>query len=541
MNTTRPAAYTLSYRTTGAFSALASDYADQTADLDSFRAFPVNQEGIAQALKERAAYPVNRQLLVDYLKDLYSTIDLHPAQAKNLAALESHRTFTVTTAHQPNLGTGPLYFLFKIIHAIKLADSLNKQYPAFNVVPVYYMGSEDADLDELGNFTLQGTRYTWDTRQTGAVGRMKADAALQQLLDAASGFLTVLPHGPQLVERLKKAYAPKRPIAAATFELVNELFARFGLLIFQPDDARVKSGFARVMEQELTTQFSAAALQKVAAQFPEKYKLQTAGRALNLFYLTDTQRRRIEYNGSEYTVVDSELKFDQEAVLKELNHHPERFSPNVVLRPVLQELLLPDIAFIGGGAELAYWMELREVFREASVFFPMLILRNSYLLAGPEVQSLMHKHQLDELALFQSERRLVEDLVQRHSTIRLQLLPERERLNELYDEISQLAGKADVTLAHHTGALFHGAEKRLLALEKKMFRAERKKMDASVRQLSKLKSGLFPGENLQERVESGLYWLALYGDRFLDWLYDHALTTEQQFTVLYLPEPSNPL
>lgn len=541
MNTTRPAAYTLSYRNTGAFSALAADYADHSPELDPLRAFPVNADGFTAAFREREAFLVNRRLLVDYLKACYSGVPLHPAQTKNLEALESPNTFTVTTAHQPNLATGPLYFLFKIIHAIKLADSLNQQFPAYHVVPVYYMGSEDADLEELGNFTLQGTQYNWDTRQTGAVGRMKADDGLQQLLETASGFLQVLPHGPELVNRLKKAYALNRSIAAATFELVHDLFSRYGLLIFQPDDARVKKGFAPIMARELTEQFSAPALKKVADRFPEKYKLQTAGRALNLFYLTDEQRRRIEYNGSEYTIVGSDLKFNQSAVLEELNQHPERFSPNVVLRPVLQGLLLPDIAFIGGGAELAYWMELREVFREAAVFFPMLILRNSYLLAGPEVQTLMQKHQLDELALFQPESRLVEALVQHHSTIRLQLEPERERLKMLYEEIRQLAGKADITLANHAGALFHGADKRLQALEKKMFRAERKKMDASVRQLNRLKTILFPGGNLQERVESGLYWLGLYGDTFLDWLYEHALTTGQQFTVLYLPEPSKPL
>nr|MCU0375393.1 bacillithiol biosynthesis cysteine-adding enzyme BshC [Chitinophagaceae bacterium] len=156
---------TLPYADTGAFSALVIDYLQQHEKIQPFLAYKPNLAGIQQAIAARSNFETPRQILHTVLTKQYLGYTLHPRQQMHLDALTESNTFTIVTAHQPNLFTGPLYFIYKILHAIKLADELSVQLPQYRFVPVYYMGSEDADLDELGNFTAGGTTYAWQTQQ----------------------------------------------------------------------------------------------------------------------------------------------------------------------------------------------------------------------------------------------------------------------------------------------------------------------------------------------------------------------------------------
>ena len=152
-------------------------------------------------------------------------------------------TFTITAAHQPNIFTGHLYFIYKIIHAIKVADELQKLLPDNNFVPVYYMGSEDADLEELGEVVVDGKKLVWETKQTGAVGRMHIDAAFLKIIKEISGQIGVLKFGEELISKMQRAYSIGKTIEEATFEFVNELFSSFGLFVLLPDVATLKKSF----------------------------------------------------------------------------------------------------------------------------------------------------------------------------------------------------------------------------------------------------------------------------------------------------------
>ena len=178
------------YRATGSFSALVTDYLDNHPTLQSFYNYRPNEEGLAKAIAERGKYPVNRQVLHDTLQRQYEGLNKTEAVEKNLGALKNDNTYTICTAHQPNLLTGYLYFIYKIVHAIKLAEELNSKYNDKYFVPVYYMGSEDNDIEELGTFKYNGKKFVWDGNgQQGAVGRMDTKslkALLAELLATAS-------------------------------------------------------------------------------------------------------------------------------------------------------------------------------------------------------------------------------------------------------------------------------------------------------------------------------------------------------------------
>jgi uncharacterized protein YllA (UPF0747 family) len=244
------------YGQTGFFSKIILDYLNGEAALQPFYTHPVSFDGIKAAIGDRKKYASNRKLLVDTLQKQYKTVNAPEKVQANIKSLLSENTFTVTTAHQPNIFTGHLYFIYKILHTIKLCEKLKADMPENNFVPVFYMGSEDADLEELGHVYINGVKHEWNTKQTGAVGRMKVDKALIKMLDEIAGEITIHLHGKEIIEQMKACYVEGTTIELATFKLVNALFGDYGLIVFLPDDAEYKRAFIPVVEKELKEQFS---------------------------------------------------------------------------------------------------------------------------------------------------------------------------------------------------------------------------------------------------------------------------------------------
>ena len=398
------------------------------------------------------------------------------------------------------------------------------------------MGSEDADLDELGEINIHEKKYRWQTNQTGTVGRMKVDKAFLKLMDEMQHQLGVEPYAEEIISIFKNHYKEGITIQQATLQVVNELFGSFGLVILIPDNADLKRVFNPVIEKELTTRFSNQQVEKTLTQLKDHYKIQAGGRELNLFYLINDKRERIELSGTGYKVPALKLEWSREEILEELEAHPERFSGNVILRGVFQETILPNIAFIGGGGELAYWLELKKVFEAVSVPYPVLILRNSFLLITEQQLHRIHKLGFDATDLFKTEQSLLDELVKHRSEHQLNLSKEIDQISNLYLDIKTLAGKIDPTLEPHVNSLKAKAVHRLVNLEKKMLRAERRKFESQQRQIHQLKMQLFPNNSLQERVENLAGFYAVYGKEFIHHILENSLGLEQRFAIVVLEE-----
>lgn len=524
----------ISYESTGYFSKMMIDYVKGDEKLKPFYPYPVSLEGIKASIEARKQFETPRTLLVEELRKQYQGLALTQSQEQNLQLLLQENTFTVCTAHQPNIFTGPLYFIYKILHAVKLADYLNNNIPGNKFVPVYYMGSEDADLEELGHINLNGEKLNWETKQTGAVGRMKADKQLLKLIDRIAGELEVDAHGKELLTLLRSAYKEGESIQQCTLQLVNELFKDFGLLVLIPDNAELKRKFNPVVKKELIEQFSYSLVETTSSQLSEHYKIQASGRNINLFYLAETKRERIEKEGERFKAEGIGLSWSEEEILDEADEHPERFSANVILRGVFQEMILPNIAFIGGSGEIAYWLELQKVFEACNVPFPVLIIRNSFLLINKEQQQLTRKLGFEVTDLFKPAEQLINSLVTRESRVQVLLGKEKEEMQLYYKHIKEVAGKIDITLTEHTAALQVKALEKIEGLEKKMLRAEKRKFESQQRQVNKLKKQLFPGNSLQERVDNFSPFYAKYGKEWLNNIYQASLSLEQQFGILEL-------
>ena len=521
------------YRQTNHFSRIVLDYIDQAPALKPFFANAPSADGLQKAIAARKNFSTNRKVLVQALSQQYAGLAKNKKVENNIELLRSENTFTITTAHQNNIFTGPLYFIYKILHTIKLAEHCKSIFPEYNFVPVFYMGSEDADLDELNHIYLGGEKLVWNTKQTGAVGRMKIDKELIKLVGLIEGQLSVHPSGIEIIKLIRDCYKEGDIIQNATLKFVNELFADYGLIVLIADHAALKRQMIDVFKDDLLNQTASGIVEQTANNLQQVgYKVQANPREINLFYLKDNTRERIVKEHSTFNIQHSTLKFEESAILQELNNHPECFSPNVILRGLYQETILPNIAFIGGGGETAYWLQLKDLFNHNQVPFPVLILRNSFLVVEKKWQERISKLGFTVDDFFLPEQELLNKIVSKESRNEVKLNGSLTELEQLYENFKKQAVAVDTTLAGHVDALKVKTVERLQELEKKMLRAEKRKFADQLRQIQTIKNHLFPGNGLQERYENISYYYAKWGRDIIGQLYKHSLNMEQEFVVM---------
>jgi len=524
----------LDYASTRSFGPLVIDYLSGAPALKPFEAHRPDMSGIRAAVEARRSAQPDRALLVQAIRDTHASMPLTPAQEANLEALADESCFTICTAHQPNILAGYLYFAYKILHAIRLAGDCAREMPGCRFVPVFWMGSEDNDLEELGQIRLHGAKLYWQTRQTGAVGRMTVDEPLLALIRSVAGTLGVEAHGREVIEMLQDAYRKGISIAEATFRIIQHLFGDLGLLVLQPDHPALKRAMIPVFREELVSHASHRLVAPVAEALEAIHKAQVHPREVNLFWMDDGVRNRIIPVGDRFVVDGTDIDLSLPDVLDRLETEPERFSPNVVLRALYQEQVMPGVAFIGGGSEVAYWLELKGLFEHFQVPFPVLILRNSFLLTEEDDRRLIRASGWSVQDLFRDPRQLMDDLARRMSGRSLEMAPEIQEAERFYMALSDRAAAIDPTLVGHVQALRSKAADRLRGLEAKLLRAERRKHAEAGQRLSRLRSRLFPGGGLQERHENMLPFLARHGKGVVGRILEASLGCEMRFGVVEL-------
>lgn len=520
---------TLSYRETGRFTPLVPDYLDQVPALQEFYKWPPTAEGLADAAKARTFDPATRQVLCAALERQYAGLPMHAEVRRNLDHLARQGTLAVTTGHQLCVFTGPLYVPFKLLNVIKLARTLST--PERSVVPVFWMATEDHDRAEIDHTYINGKKVHWPGEAGGAVGRMHLDG-IEAVLRQVDELLGPGSHADELRELLHACYRPEYTLADATRRFVNALFGRFGLVILDADEAGLKTAFAPVMREDLLNEVASRSVQYADGKLAGHYKVQAHARAINLFHLRPAHRSRIELQGERYQVLDGGPSFTLDGLLQELEQHPENFSPNVLLRPVYQEVVLPNIAYVGGGGELAYWLQLRWLFQAVQVPMPVLLLRTSAAFIGANDLARAEKLGLRIPDLFKPADDLRAEVAKAHASFTTDITTERAAAEAYYAALAKRAKAADPTLNGSVEALAKRALHGLDRLEKKLLRAAKRQQQEPLDQLDRVLDHLFPGGGLQERHENFMPWYVREGPAFFDRMLAALDPLDPRFQVL---------
>lgn len=488
----------ITYQNSGYFSKLIVDYLNQEENIQSlYNRFP-SIENFKFQIEEKQNFPLkNREVLVTQLKKQYLNIEISEATKKNIKLLELGNTFTVTTGHQLNLFTGPIYFIYKIVSTIKLAEELSTKYPNHNFVPVYWMATEDHDFEEINHFNFEGKKISWDKESTGPVGRLSTEG-LDKVLEEFSEYLNLGEKAKFLKNLFNNAYLKHNNLAEATRFLVNELFKEFGPVIIDGDDTQLKKIFSSYIKDELVNRENHLKVLETS-KLLEDYKIQVNPREINLFYITDTLRERIVFEDNLYKINNTSLHFTEQEILVELENYPERFSPNVILRPLYQEVILPNLAYIGGGGEIAYWLELKTMFQKNQIPFPILQLRNSVLIVSEKQEKKRVKLNLNWSDLFSEQNTLIKNKTKELSTISFDFKKQKTFLKEQFNELRKIAAQTDKSFIGAVNAQEAKQLKGLEKLENRLLKAEQKKYNEQLLQIIELQNQLFPNQSLQER------------------------------------------
>lgn len=436
-----------------------------------------------------------RAVLAATLSENYAKIKTTDKVKANLEALKESTTFTITTGHQLSLFTGPIYFIYKILHVIRLAEELALEFPENKFIPVFWMASEDHDFEEIQSIQLFNQTITWDSSQKGPVGRF-------ELTDFESVKNTVKElfssHTENEINDLMDAYTGEN-LAEATFSFVNALFKKYGLVIVDGDQRALKTEFFASMHKELEHQFSFHAVQKTNALLQkEGYKLQVNAREINLFYLQEQSRERILHVEDGF-FVEGKGTLSLETILAELSNFPERFSPNVILRPLYQETILPNLCYVGGVGEMAYWLQLKGVFEAANEVYPLIQVRSSLLFIDAITAKKMDKVSMNLTQLFEDVAIVKKAYLKEFASDEVDFSSIEEQLNVLKTSLVDKVVAADFNLEKYAHAELVKLEKQIASIQDKVVKTVKQRHENALKTIEQVNEKLFPSNGMQER------------------------------------------
>lgn len=507
----------ISYQKSGYFSEIINDYLDQNPAIkDLYNQYPKIENFKIQIDQKQTEFATQqREVLVEALTRQNQSLNLYQQTASNIQQLKDSNTFTITTGHQLSLFTGSLYFLYKIVSVINLAKQLSQTYPTSTFVPVFWMATEDHDFEEISTFQFKEKKIKWQQSQQGAVGKI-ATSTLQPVFDELSNVLGQGENAVYLKELFKKTYLQHDTLAEATRFLVNELFGDTGLVIIDGDDISLKKQLIPALKNELFKNTAFTNIQNTLQDFP--YPAQVNPREINLFYLSENLRERIVFENGKFTVLNTDLQFSEAEMMTLVQQSPERFSPNVVVRPLYQETILPNLAYIGGGGEIAYWLQLKKYFEASNVTFPILVVRDSVLVISNKQLQKMKKLDITISDLFMKQAALIHHKTVLFSEFPLSLEALKQQLQDQFASLKKLTTQTDPSFSGAVLAQEQKQIKGLLHLEKRLLKAQKQKHADQLNRIKILQDTLFPNQGLQERQLNFSEFYLEYGNQFIDQL-----------------------
>jgi len=519
----------LDQKNTGLLSSIISEYVNGTSMVSELSHFSFDEVGLTAAMEYRESFS-KRTVLVSRLKAQNKDLDLSELSSKNISALLDPDTFTVTTGHQLCLLTGPLYFVHKILSTVKLCQILAQKHPGKVFVPIYWMASEDHDLAEVDHLYAFGKQFRWNTDQKGAFGKMKL-RGIDPFLEEIENAIGKSEYALDIIRLMRKAYSEDKDLANATRIFVNGLFSKHGVVIIDGDDIELKRSFIPVMKKELERRGSYDSINSTIEGSDRAFKVQVHPRPINLFYLKKGSRERIDLIENEKVQIGP-ITLDIEDLIEELGEHPERFSPNVVLRTVYQEFILPNIAYVGGAGELAYWLEFKTAFEGFELKMPVLILRDHVLWLNRKDANRIKKAGLELIDLFRDPDELITEKVVADREKEIFLTDESAELKNLFERIAKKATDLEFTLQRSAGAEEARVAKSINRLQKKMVRAAKRQSSELTERLGMIHSSIFPEGTLQERRINLLELYVEYGPGMFDVAIENMNALNKEFLIL---------
>ncbi|MBW7887039.1 MAG: bacillithiol biosynthesis cysteine-adding enzyme BshC [Bacteroidetes bacterium] len=488
----------------------------------------------------------NRSLLLRVLNEQNREYHSGIKTLANIDLIQNENTFAVVTGQQLGILTGPLYTLYKAITAVKLAEHLTQEYPEFNFVPIFWLEGEDHDFEEINKIhfinsasELVMAEYLYKgiplEKNIGAAGNVIIDETIEKFYTELSSQLPHTEYTQPLLEIVKGYYKPGNTLLKAFTGFFNHFYENSGLIFFNPNNVETKQLLIPLFLQELDSDSAVSKLviQK-SAELEERYHAQVKGKSVNLFMFHKEGRFSIEPSENDYYLKNTRQRFSSEELHEAIQSTPEKFSPNVVLRPLCQDTILPTVAYVGGPAEIAYFAQFKPVYEYFKIPMPFIYPRSSLTIIEEKIQRILEKYSLTVIDIFEDLETILTKISEQVSEVKVESLFDglSLRLKEAVQEARFGIQQIDPTLSGTVDNLISKIEQQLEVLKNKTQKAQQMKEEISLKQIRKAALHIFPNGNFQERELSVLHFLNKYGPDFIRWIENELMIEKFQHQIV---------
>lgn len=479
----------------------------------------------------------DKNILIDILKHQNVTFGGDEYTAANIEKLSGEHTFAVVTGQQVSLYTGPLYTILKTITAVKLAKDLHERFPQFNFVPVFWLEAEDHDIDEadhtyiidrqnelirIGFEQQENNSEENIKRSTPPVGTTVFGEVINSINEQLRSSLIDTDFKDKIMNLVTKHYREDNDYKTAFAGLMNEIFKGYGVIFIDPSDIEIKRLLKPVFEKELTSSPKLCeSIITQSAELEKHYDLQVKPKVINMFFLHNNNRLLIEpRDGGKFALKNSKRRFENDELMNLLEESPELFSPNVVLRPVCQDYLLPTAAYIGGPGEISYFAQLKPAYRHYDITMPVIFPRVSASIVESKISKFLNNFNVKFEDIFHHSF-LVSKVVDKLSEVKIEdeIGKYTDEINKIFYDMKNMTVKVDQALLNIVDNMKEKTKQNLEQFRGKLINAQAKKSETTTTQIDKVTNNIYPNHNLQERVINILYFLNKYDDSFIKKLF----------------------
>lgn len=531
----------------GAFTRLFVDY---IGDYQKVRQFyggnPQDENDWRHLLKQVSDRVIDRSRLTQILSRQNRDLHCGVKSLANIDLLRDDNCVVVVTGQQVGLFTGPMYTIYKAITAIKLSEKLANEYPDYSFVPIFWLAGEDHDFEEVSSvsfFNAAGELVKADYKpehkqeglNQGAVGEIVFDESIEQLFKFVEDSLLPTEFKPKVLDLFKTAYQKGMTFNKAFVHLMNVLLEDSGLIFLDSNDAEIKRLLLPVFQRELAeTPRSCQLVIDQSAILERQYHAQVKPRSINLFLFHEKGRYPIEPHPDGYFLKGTRQHFSKSELTKMLNQSPELFSPNVVLRPICQDTLLPTVAYVAGPAELAYFGQYGTLYKEFGIPQPIIYPRASATIVEERVEKVLDRFSLDAITLFGNLEFVKQQIAEQISDFKADgfFSSAAHAIDESLNELKTALQSIDPTLLPAFENTLGKIHTHLDVLKEKTIAAQKRQHEVSLRQIDKAASSLFPDSDFQERQLNVLYFLNKYGPEFVRWIFSELQIDKMKHQLL---------
>jgi len=515
---------------TGLFSKLICDFINSDSRIKPFLNSFLSLNSIQSNLSVEND---NRDILSSVIKEQYNqTVFLNSEMSfvnSNISKLSNKNTYTITTGHQLNIFLNPLFLIYKITSIIAYTNYLNNEIKTHHFVPCFWMATDDHDFDEIKTLSLYGKNYDWDVKGKNAVGNLSSQSILN-LLTQIQPLLNTTSHGQELFDIYKHAYTKNHNYADATRSLLSALFGDYGLVVVDANHPKLKKIFIPHFQAEVTDSFVYSSITQTNQLIKKIYKPQINALKENIFYLHNEIRSKIHCNEHTYYTDDHTINWSLSELLDEIAEFPERFSPNVFLRTLYQECIMPNIIYVGGPSETSYWLQLKNMFDVRKTHYPLLGLRSHFLIVPKKISDLTNRLNLTELDLFKEYNDQLKKIIINQSSLTLD--SESIMFNNQFIEMEKRLN----SIKGFPIQSFYVFQKRFQTefdrLKSKILKFEKIKNKDLENQIGLINDAVFPNNLIQERIGSFIPYYIKYGKDFFNSLIKESSIFDNKYTIL---------